>query len=97
MVEMEKAMSQLWSIHQMGLEMKDTFCEAEKEIVAKELQGMYNAMLLERDALQFKEKYQWKYSEVIEDAEEHLRCLGEVAMPEAPTEEVSELSCIGEA
>ena len=37
MTEMEKAMSQIQSIHQAELEREDAFCEAKKDKVAKEL------------------------------------------------------------
>ena len=36
-VELEKNISQLHSIHQAELERKDAFCDAEKEKVASEL------------------------------------------------------------
>ena len=57
MVEMEKAMSHLRSIHQAKMERKNAFCEAEKEKVSKALQETYNAMLPKRDAWQFKAGY----------------------------------------
>ena len=42
-VDLEKSITQLRSIHQADLERKDAFCEAKKAMIATELQASYNA------------------------------------------------------
>ena len=46
--------------------MEDTFCKAEKEKVAKELQESYNTMLSRGDLLQFEVGYHLGYSKAKE-------------------------------
>ena len=57
MVELEKNITQLHSIHQVELEMKDTFYEEEKARVSTELQAFYNAKLPVLQAQQFEAGY----------------------------------------
>ena len=57
MAELKKNMSQLRSIHQAKLEIKDALCEAEKGSVAMELQTTYNVMLPKIHAQQFEAGY----------------------------------------
>ena len=54
-------------------------------------------MLPKKDALWFEAGYQRGYSKAIEDTEEHLGGLSEVAMPDVPTKEVLEPSYVGKA
>ena len=86
-VELEKNITQLRSIHQADLEMKDAFYQNEKARVFTELQASYNAKLPELYAQQFEARYWEGYVEA--------ECVAK-GVRDSSTKEIVEPSYMGE-